>query len=185
MGGCQAGTNAQTDRRTQRTADGRADRQKERQTEAQQRRTNRRREGAGLSVVSPHTPLWTYSSLKDPILQKELRTIKNPAFSLSAFHRGFISSARLLLGGGKGFFCLCFPWHRFRSKQCDQMSLCEKNRPKCGPTQFFVKINRYIAFAGEKSNPDIWVSFVIFAKLPIVNRLLGENSPNLVTLTSK
>jgi hypothetical protein len=47
------------------------------------------------------------------------------------------------------------------------MSLCEKNRPKCGPTQFFVKINRYIAFAGEKSNPDIWVSFVIFAKLPI------------------
>jgi hypothetical protein len=52
------------------------------------------------------------------------------------------------------------------------------NRPKCGPTHFFVKINTL-----EISSPRNWATFIFFRKLlKENNRTIGENSPNLVTL---
>jgi hypothetical protein len=50
------------------------------------------------------------------------------------------------------------------------------------PRPFFVKINSKLFFRG-KSRPKRLVAFVIFKKSPIENyRVIGENSPDLVTL---
>jgi hypothetical protein len=61
--------------------------------------------------------------------------------------------------------------------QGDQMSLW-KNRPRCCPTQFFVK-NEYITFPVQNKWPKL-LGYTI-KKLPIVAKK-SQQSPNLVTL---
>jgi hypothetical protein len=62
------------------------------------------------------------------------------------------------------------------SHQGDQTSL-RKSRPKCSPTDFFV--NGTV----KKSSPKFCATSAIFKPLPKEkNRLMSENSPNLVTL---
>jgi hypothetical protein len=52
------------------------------------------------------------------------------------------------------------------------------------PKPIFDKINTYIIYTSGKSDTKIWATFVFFQKLSKVNnRPLGENSPNLVTLS--
>jgi hypothetical protein len=61
------------------------------------------------------------------------------------------------------------------------MSLCKKNRPKCGPAHFCVKIIIEL-YRGKNPNPNFGLT-KYFKKLPKeTNRPIGENSPNLVTL---
>jgi hypothetical protein len=61
-----------------------------------------------------------------------------------------------------------------------------KNRPKCGPPRFFAKINPYTTVIVEKEAQNFGLLLQFSQKLPKVSNHhhpIGENSPNLVTLT--
>jgi hypothetical protein len=60
--------------------------------------------------------------------------------------------------------------------------VCEKDAQNVAQA-IFCK-NLYITGPTEKSSPEICANYVIYKPLPKVNNSpLGENSPNLVTLT--
>jgi hypothetical protein len=96
------------------------------------------------------------------------------------FHHVVFLSRKKRIGKLVGFHVFT---HNLCDEQGDQMSFV-KNRPKRGPIYFLTKLIRTFYVPWKKVAQNGWL-LLYFSTAKENNILLGENSPNLVTLVTR